>query len=120
MMTSAFIPDSFSPEELKKLLAVAQPEPEATNDPDKQSAEYIIQIAQDAIDYACENSAGPMVHKVMLLQIISHMFGWHTGMADSLIKDGQFEAAAGWSRDAGKFQAIMNIMETISVSDHHG
>ena len=116
-MTSAFIPDSFSPEELEKLLAVAQPEPEATNDPGKQSEEYIIQIAQDAIDYACENSAGPMVHKVMLHQIISHMFGWHTGMADKLTEDGQFDAAAGWSRDAGKFQAIMNILETISVSD---
>ena len=36
---------------------------------------------------------------------------------ESFIEEGQTEQAMGWSRDAGKFQAIWNILATISV-DH--
>ena len=109
------VPDSFSPEELQRLLAEAQPEPEVTADPDKQSQEYICDIAQEAIDLACEKSSGPLVHKVMLHHIIGHMFEWHTKMAEEFIEEGNYGCAIGWSRDAGKFQAIMNILSTISV-----
>ena len=115
-MTSS-IPDAFSPEELQRMLAEAQPEPEVTTDPDLQSDEYICQIAQEAIDLACEKSSGPMVHKVMLHKIIQHMFDWHCKMANCLLEDDMPEPAMGWSRDAGKFQAIMNILETISVQN---
>ena len=115
-MTSS-IPDAFSTEELQRMLAEAQPEPEVTTDPDLQSDEYICEIAQEAIDLACAKSSGPMVHKVMLHQIIQHMFDWHVKMANGLLDEGMTQPAMGWSRDAGKFQAIMNILETISVRD---
>ena len=115
-MTSS-IPDAFSPEQLQRMLAEAQPEPEVTTDPDCQSEEYICEIAQEAIDLACEKSAGPMVHKVMLHQIIQHMFDWHVNMANKLLEDGQPNPAMGWARDAGKWQAIMNILSTISVDN---
>ena len=115
-MTSS-IPDAFSPEQLQRMLAEAQPEPEVTTDPDRQSDEYIFEIAQEAIDLACEKSAGPLVHKVMLHQIVQHMFDWHLKMANQLLEDDMTEPAMGWSRDAGKFQAIMNILSTISVDN---
>ena len=115
-MTSS-IPDAFSPEELQRMLAEAQPEPEVTTDPDYQSDEYICEIAQEAIDLACDKSAGPMVHKVMLHQIIQHMFDWHVNMANKLLEDGMTDPAMGWARDAGKWQAIMNILSTISVQN---
>ena len=115
-MTSS-IPDAFSPEQLQRMLAEAQPEPEVTTDPDCQSDEYICEIAQEAIDLACEKSAGPLVHKVMLHQIVQHMFDWHLKMANQLLEDDMTEPAMGWSRDAGKFQAIMNILSTISVDN---
>ena len=115
-MTSS-IPDAFSPEQLQRMLAEAQPEPEVTTDPDCQSEEYICEIAQEAIDLACEKSAGPMVHKVMLHQIIQHMFDWHVSMANKLLEDGQPDPAMGWARDAGKWQSIMNILQTISVQN---
>ena len=116
-MSSSSIPDAFSPEELQRMLAEAQPEPEVTTDPDCQSQEYICEIAQEAIDLACEKSAGPMVHKVMLHKIVAHMFDWHCAMTKTLLEDDMPEQAMGWSRDAGKFQAIMNILETISVQN---
>ena len=115
-MTSS-IPDAFSPEQLQRMLAEAQPEPEVTTDPDCQSNEYICEIAQEAIDLACEKSAGPMVHKVMLHKIVAHMFDWHCSMANQLLEDGMTDPAMGWSRDAGKWQAIMNILCTISVDN---
>ena len=115
-MTSS-IPDAFSPEQLQRMLAEAQPEPEVTTDPDCQSDEYICEIAQEAIDLACEKSAGPMVHKVMLHQIIQHMFDWHVKMANQLLEEGMTDPAMGWARDAGKWQAIMNILQTISVQN---
>ena len=99
------------------MLAEAQPEPEVTTDPDLQSEEYICEIAQEALDLATDKSSGPMVHKVMLHKIVTHMFDWHCKMANSLFEDDMPEQAMGWSRDAGKFQAIMNILETISVQN---
>ena len=99
------------------MLAEAQPEPEVTTDPDCQSDEYICEIAQEAIDLACEKSAGPMVHKVMLHKIVAHMYEWHVNMTNRLLEDGQHGPAMGWSRDAGKWQAIMNILQTISVQN---
>ena len=113
-MTSS-IPDAFSSEELQRMLAEAQPEPEVTTDPDLQSDEYILEVAQEALDLACDKSSGPMVHKVMLHKIVTHMFDWHCKMADSLLEESMPEQAMGWSRDAGKFQSIMNILSTISV-----
>ena len=116
-MSSSSIPDAFSPEELQRMLAEAQPEPEVTNDPDFQSEEYICEIAQEAIDLACEKSAGPMVHKVMLHKIVQTMFEWHVNMANQLLEDNMTDPAMGWARDAGKWQAIMNILATISVQN---
>ena len=116
-MSSSSIPDAFSPDQLQRMLAEAQPEPEVTTDPDCQSEEYILEIAQEAIDLATDKSAGPLVHKVMLHKIINHMFDWHCAMADTLFEDDMPQQAMGWSRDAGKFQAIINILTTISVQN---
>ena len=116
-MSSSSIPDAFSPEELQRMLAEAQPEPEVTTDPDLQSQEYICEIAREAIDLASEKSSGPLVHKVILHHIVGHMFEWHNKMAEEFIEEGNYGCAIGWSRDAGKFQAIMNILSTISVDN---
>ena len=113
-MTSS-IPDAFSTEELQRMLAEAQPEPEVTTDPDLQSQEYICEIAQEAIDLACAKSSGPMVHKVMLFQILSNFVEWHNKVAKNKFEDGEFDCGAAWLRDAGKFQACMNILSNVTV-----
>ena len=116
-MSSSSIPDAFSTEELQRMLAEAQPEPEVTTDPDLQSEEYICDIAQEAIELATDKSAGPMVHKVILHQIVGHMIDWHSKMAQEFMEERNYDSAIAWSRDAGKFQAIMNILSTISVDN---
>ena len=113
-MTSS-IPNGFSTEDLERMLADAQPEPEVTTDPDNQSQERIIDIATEAIELACEQSEGPVVHKAILHMIVDKMLTWHTDTAKEMLEAGQVESAIGWARDAGKFQAIWNILATISV-----
>ena len=110
-------PDSFSMSELEALLENAPSEPEVTTDPDNQTEEYIISVAQEVLDLATERSNGPVVHKAMLHMIAAKMVQWHTDIAEEMIKANQTQAAVCWARDAGKFQAIMNILDTISVDD---
>ena len=82
-MSSSSIPDAFSPEQLQRMLAEAQPEPEVTTDPDCQSEEYICEIAQEAIHYSRNyeqrtKSKHQIVSKgfdmpMRLVQLISHI-----------------------------------------------
>lgn len=109
------IPDSFSTQELERMLEDALPEPEVSTDPANQSPEYISEIADEAIQLATSKSAGPLVHKIMLINIVDTMIQWHTAMAQNLIEEGHTTSAIAWLRDAGKFQAIANILSTVSV-----
>ena len=110
-------PDSFSMADLEALLENAPAEPEVTVDPDNQSQEYILSVAQEALELATERSSGPLVHKVMLHMIAEKMLQWHTSMSADLMGEGAYIPAMGWARDAGKFQAIMNILDTITVDE---
>jgi len=110
-------PDSFSMDELKQMLADAPKEEElkkvdTTHD---YSPETIYEIAHEALEYATERSHGPLVHKVMACEIINQMFEWHTRMHEVQLEDDEPVSALMWARDAGKFQAIMNILTSINV-----
>ena len=94
------------------------PEAEPSADPDKQSEEYIVDVAADAINWATEKSAGPVVHKLMLHMIVHKMFEWHTAISQEMMEEGNTCCAMGWARDAGKFQSIMNILMSISVDEN--
>lgn len=118
MTATPNVPDGLSSADLQSLMEAAQAEPEVPTDPDAQSQERIIDIAQEAIDYATERSSGPVVHKAMLHMIVQRMFEWHTAICKEMIEDGQTPSGIGWARDAGKFQAIMNILITISVDEN--
>ena len=51
----------------------------------------------------------------MFIMIANNMLMWHSKMGENFAKSGDGEQAMGWLRDAGKFQAILNILDTISV-----
>ena len=115
---STSVPDFISSDDLQKMMENAMPEAEPTANPDKQSQEYILDVAGDALNWATEKSAGPVVHKLMLHMIVQKMFEWHTAISAEMMEEGNTCCAMGWSRDAGKFQAIMNILMTISVDEN--
>ena len=115
-MTSS-IPESFNMDDLKALLADA-PKEEDLNKADTThdfSEETVSNIADEALEYATDRSHGPLVHKVMICKIICQMIDWHSKMHSVILEDGEEHSALCWARDAGKFQAIMDIITSINV-----
>jgi hypothetical protein len=121
------IPSSFSSEDLQELLANARHEDDCqcgncpTGDgPHGEQGltdEQVADIAQKYLVAASTDCDDPVVHKMMLHMIINNMIAWHSRMGDKYVELCEPEQAMGWFRDAGKFQALANILDTISVSE---
>ena len=117
-------PDSFSSIDLAKLLEnapldIVDREPE-TQESDNDRQSRLIDIATNAIQSVTEDLDGAeaaQVHKVILHMLVDHMIEWHSKVSHHLIDDREAMAAIGWARDAGKFQAIANILATIECGD---
>ena len=69
----------------------------------------------ELIHEACPD---PMFAKALLWRIVDHMIIWHTEAGKSQFESGENDAAVCWLRDAGKFQAIGNLLQTINVGPH--
>jgi hypothetical protein len=74
-------------------------------------------LVTKALDAFEAVSPEPTVAKAAVMSIINRMVAWHSTVAEAHIEEGETESAIGWARDAGKFQACLNILTTISVSD---
>tara|TARA_B100000405_G_C16640729_1_gene394780 strand:- start:167 stop:568 length:402 start_codon:yes stop_codon:yes gene_type:complete len=126
-MTQSFnIPDSFSADQLKEMMSEAIPEEiahkcelcdcdsdedEGPHGSNNLTDDQVINVAAAALDEAAAVCDDPIVHKVMMHMIIDNLLAWHKTI-------GEKTDIHAWSRDAGKFQAIANILSTIGVSDH--
>lgn len=137
-MTQSFnIPDGFSPDMLQAMLKEAIPEEVAhavelstdyDHDDDCESEdceEYsdtsmtksqIYELAHALAEEGTDKCPNPIIHKVMLYVLIENMIHWHSvAGANFISKDNDIVQATAWLRDAGKFQAIANILDTINV-----
>ena len=119
MTASSNIPNSISPEELAKLAESAITSDDVTDSEaplyggmTEEAVYELVGFKLQEISEACDH---PVSHKLACILVINNMIDWHKRMAQSMMEDGEFDAAAGWSRDCGKFQAIMNILFTIEV-----
>ncbi len=115
-MTSS-IPDSMSFDELQNLQTEAQ-EREAQAAEERVDAIYdgktqneVCEIAEKHVQAAIDECNDPMVHKVMLFSMLENMIRWHTeaGMTQE-----NERSKVAWLRDAGKFQAICNILGQVT------
>ena len=117
-MTSS-VPDSFSMDELSKALENAPQEEDlhaaADNSEKEFTPEYIEKIAEEALLFATEKCPDPLVHKVMAMMVICRMVDWHKGVAKKQLEDGNEQSMGAWMRDAGKFQACMDILTSIAI-----
>ena len=113
------IPNGFSEDQLRQLMINAA----IREDADKEAEEgpyggltrdQICQAAEDSIDAINGICKHPLSHKLIVLQIIDNYLDWHNHMGESFIEE-KPELAAGWFRDAGKFQAIMNLLRAVGV-----
>ena len=117
-MTSS-VPDSFSMDELSNMLENAPQEEDlhtaAANSDKEFTPEFIEKIAQECLEAASEKCPDPLVHKVMAMMIIHRMVDWHKNVAQRQLDDGHLESMGAWMRDAGKFQACMDILCNIAI-----
>ena len=117
-MTSS-VPDSFSMDELSNMLENAPQEDDlhaAADNSDKSfTPEFIEKIAQECLEAASEKCPDPLVHKVMAMMVVHRMVDWHKSVALRQLDDDNLESMGAWMRDAGKFQAVMDILCSIDI-----
>ena len=108
-MTQSFnIPDSISPEALQEHLENA-----VVDEPIDDLPEDLFDAAEYWVQRASSSSDNPMiVHKLMIVAIVDRMIQFHERVAERMDEEGDGPAGA-WLKDAGKFQAIINILQTI-------
>ena len=74
----------------------------------------LIDIAHEQLQLTGRMTDDPVgLHKIMAVMIISKMIDFHMNVATSTA-DMPEESIHSWVRDAGKFQAIQNILTSIS------
>lgn len=119
-MTQSFnIPDGISSDDLEKLLVSAPADcpPEDTQGAKDAHFEELCETALGLIDMAYEDQSGVdacQIHKLMLHELVARFVVFHKKVAEQNAEQRNYDAAFAWSADAGKFQAIMNILQTIS------
>ena len=116
------LPNSISTADLQKLADAAKEagskeETEETKTYAGLTFDELWDVADQGLTLIQEKCAHPLGHKVAAIIVMGNMLNWHNKMAEQMMKDGEFDPAAGWLKDAGKFQAIMNILQTIEIGD---
>lgn len=117
-MTSS-IPNSFSADDLSKMLESAPKEadvPDTTPSDEELSELEMIELAGKICDDSGDLTEGPMLHKLIALTIIKRLTYWHQKTGE-LQWDENSDLASAWIRDAGKLQAAMQILQSVSLGD---
>jgi hypothetical protein len=79
-----------------------------------ENTEDLMELASEQIALTGRMTDDPVAfHKIMMVMIISNMIDFHMNVAT---KAGNMDddTSHAWIRDAGKLQAVMNILTTIS------
>ena len=125
MTASSNIPDGISFEDLEglKSQAAAREEAEA-----EKYAPYAGKTAEELVEYVQENMERmskdvphAMLPKIVAYEMLNSLLGWHSRKGMSISEGGteheRCAAAMCWHRDAGKFQAMLNILDTIDCGE---
>jgi hypothetical protein len=122
-MTSS-IPDSFSTSDLEAMLESAPKEDEIKQQhsddcpgcPECEITDQKIEKAAEAgLELMVEQCDDPVVHKLALIKVAHNMAAWHTRVGENANDRGDTDCGTAWLRDAGKWQAIMDIAMSIGL-----
>ena len=111
---STSVPDGISFSELQSLIEDAPTDivDQVNDDKEFDDFEAKLNAAMEAFEEIADDA---ITAKAAVQSIVARMFEWHSAVAEKQMKADDVESAIGWARDAGKFQAVMNILLTISV-----
>ena len=123
-MSENTIPDGISLEQLKYLAENAKVEEEVLANTAKGDGPFdgltkgqLIDKANELVNAALDQVKDPMIHKIMMLDILSRMIEWHKECAERRREDGEPECADAWQRDAGNLQAAGMIIAQVTLGD---
>ena len=116
------LPNSISTADLQKLADAAKEagsnqEAEEEKTYSGLTIDELWDVADEGLTLIQEKCPHPLGHKVAAIIVMGNMLNWHNKMAEGMMEDSEFKPAASWLKDAGKFQAIMNILQTIEIGD---
>ena len=87
-----------------------------TSSDEDLSESDLIELAGKICDDTQDLTKGPLLHKVIALTIIKRLAYWHQHTGE-VNWDENSDTASAWIRDAGKLQASMQIMQSVSLGD---
>ena len=119
---SDMIPDSISTADLMALSESAQSEAEKNVGPyGGMTAEQLDEYVMEQCQRMAEAAPTAMLPKLVIMHFVDSLQGWHArrGMQISTggTEDDRCATAMCWHRDAGKLQAVMNILQTIDCGE---
>jgi hypothetical protein len=115
---TASIPDGIS---FSDLQALAKDAPnDAANIPSKGpynglDEEQLKAMTEAFLEEMHESCPHPMFAKAIAWRILNNLLDWHTAAGLKQVEDGEAENGMYWLRDAGKFQAMLNVFQTVSM-----
>ena len=120
---TASVPSGFSRDDLEKLLASAPTEgTQESNDSDEPrygdqqlTKDEVIEAADYLVQESLERCNTPVFHKAIVLVIMSRLVEWHMKISED---QDTTKSRDSWIRDAGKCQAIMDILTSICVGEN--
>ena len=117
---TASVPSGFSRDDLEKLLASA-PTEETQKRTDSDEPRFgkqqlteaeLLEAAQYITQEALDRCNDPLFYKAIMLTIASRMIEWHMTVSEDQDTTNSRDS---WIRDAGKFQAVMDIILNIQL-----
>ena len=115
---STSVPDGISFADLEALAKEA-PEETAivpTEGPfDGINEQELKDLTDTFLDKMMGTNTHPMFGKAVAWRILNHFMEWHTAAGMKQIEDGEVESGMYWLRDAGKFQAMLNVFQTVTL-----
>ena len=119
------IPNSFSSDELQAMMEQA-----AERDAERAQADNsdmhtygsqeltgveMQKAALNLIEESFDICNDPVFHKAIVVELINNMILWHTRTGEKAYEHGETAVGTSWLRDAGQFQAILALLDNISV-----
>ena len=85
---------------------------EVTYGEQKLTADELCEAAGKVLTDSLDICNDPLFHKLIMMNIVDRMVRWHKNASED---QDDPDSAGAWMRDAGKLQAVMNILTTVTI-----
>ena len=112
-------PDSISFAELQEYAKTAKETMAELKEPkfDGLTQDQLCDLVDEMVALGEEKCGHPMLAKLTIFHLMDKLIEWHSRAGEKLAEDGELRQASGWLKDAGKLQAVCNILSNVEVCE---